>query len=343
MSMKKITFLILSLVVGMFSATSVFGQYYDSLFIVGDATPSGWNISSPQPFARDASDTNVFTWQGTLTAGQVKFSTFTGNWCDGDWLLATDTNQVLTSKDYTIFTGCPADSLDKKWKVTAETAGSYMITVDLDSQTVDFKRRGFYDSLFIVGDATPSGWNINSPQPFVRSTTDTNIFTWQGTLTAGQVKFSTFTGNWCDGDWILASDTNQVLTSTDYGIYTGCPSDSLDRKWKVTAGEAGDYLITVDLKNMTVSFEKQVSGIKESGLSGCRVYPNPATDLLNINIGEEQVATVTIYSMVGETLYQAEITNGNNSIDLHKIHASGLILVKVSANSYSQIFKISTY
>ena len=42
-----------------------------TLFMVGDATPNGWSIDDPTPFTQKADDPMLFTWEGTLNAGEM--------------------------------------------------------------------------------------------------------------------------------------------------------------------------------------------------------------------------------------------------------------------------------
>jgi hypothetical protein len=53
-----------------------------------------------------------------------------------------ETDQSITNGAYSIFTGCPDGAVDYKWRVTDEEAGSYIITVDLENETVDFALQG---------------------------------------------------------------------------------------------------------------------------------------------------------------------------------------------------------
>src|ERR1044071_4830739 len=48
---------------------------YEKVYLIGDATPAGWNISNAVPMTQSAANTNEFTWTGPLTAGEIKFPT----------------------------------------------------------------------------------------------------------------------------------------------------------------------------------------------------------------------------------------------------------------------------
>ncbi|MCW3789278.1 SusF/SusE family outer membrane protein [Plebeiibacterium sediminum] len=226
------------------------GPAYTELYIVGDASLSGWNIGSPEAFTQDADDPFVFTYEGPLNTGNLKFSTYQGDWCDGDWFVASQDNQTLDATDYVINQGCNGN--DCKWVVTDETAGRYLITINLFDNTVKFEKV----MLYLIGDGGPNGWNIGTPEPFTYSN---GVYTFNGELGAdnaeGEFKISKFKGDWCNGDWINAATESQSLSNTSYIITHGC--DGPDNKWKLSSGDAGTYEITIDLDNEVMAITKQ--------------------------------------------------------------------------------------
>ncbi|RAJ27696.1 PKD domain-containing protein [Gelidibacter algens] len=144
------------------------------------------------------------------------------------------------------------------------TAGTYTVTLVVqgaggtDSTSMDVTitaPQPNYDALYIVGDASPSGWNIGSPQAFTQSDTDAFEFTYQATLTPGEFKISTFQGDWCDGDWLNPPNNGDDLSGNGFITTSGC--EGPDNKWKVTSGNEGTYVITVNLSAETIVFELQ--------------------------------------------------------------------------------------
>ncbi len=232
------------------SIEKLMGPAYTELYIVGDASASGWNIGSPEAFIQNSDDPFVFTYEGQLNAGALKFSTYQGDWCDGDWLVASQDNQTLDATDYVINQGCNGN--DFKWVVTEETAGRYLITINLFDNTVKFEKV----MLYLIGDGGPNGWDIGTPKPF---TYESGVYIFNGELGAdnaeGEFKISKFKGDWCNGDWINAATESQSLYNTNYIITHGC--DGPDNKWKLVSGDAGTYQITVDLDNEVMTITKQ--------------------------------------------------------------------------------------
>lgn len=107
------------------------------------------------------------------------------------------------------------------------------------------------DVLYIVGDATPAGWNIDDPFKLTKSEENKFIFTFTGHLNTGEFKAPLSTGNW---------GCNYVMPMTN-GCkinHGGCaekgfqviPNGNPDFKWYVE--EAGDYILTFDLMNYTI-------------------------------------------------------------------------------------------
>jgi PKD repeat protein len=230
---------------------------YSELYIVGDASPSGWNIGTPEGFTQSEENPFVFVWEGILSPGNLKLSTYTGDWCDGDWLHPAEANKsIIEATEVVAHPGCTGP--DNQWVVTEETQGRYRITVNLQDNTISFDElTPEYSELYLIGDAGPNGWNIGSPEEaFTQSETDPFIFTFQAYLNPGNLKISTYTGDWCDDEWLHASQANTSVTdASEYVVFMGC--DGPDDQWVVTDETQGDYLITVNLYDQTIVFDAQ--------------------------------------------------------------------------------------
>ncbi len=233
---------------------------YDSLFLVGDAPPNGWSISDPTPMQQSAENPWIFVYEGMLNPGELKISTFTGDWCDGDWLLAPSQHPELQDVDqtgYTVYEGCAPEEEDFKWLIDRDEISEYVVTVNLQEETVSFEYLGpqevDYDELFLVGNALATGWSIEDPTPMEQSSTYPWIFSYEGFFSFGEFKISTFTGDWCDGDWIRPPSMHPPLSDADFIITSGCPADGEDYTWEITTDDVGDYRITVDLMEETIT------------------------------------------------------------------------------------------
>lgn len=230
---------------------------YNKIYIVGDASPSGWNIGSPEGFTQSEENPFVFIWEGILSPGNLKLSTYTGDWCDGDWLHPAEANRAISNASEVVaYPGCTGP--DDQWVISEETQGRYRITVNLQNNTISFEElTPEYSELYLIGDAGPNGWNIGSPsEAFTQNESDPFIFTYQVFLNPGNLKISTYTGDWCDDDWLHAPQANTSVTdASEFVVFMGC--EGPDEQWLVTEETKGNYLITVDLYNQTINFEAQ--------------------------------------------------------------------------------------
>lgn len=229
-----------------------------TLYMVGDATPNGWSIDNPTPLTATAEDPLVFTWEGSLYAGEMKLCLVTGSWDAGFIRPATNGREIgrdaIVAEAFQMHAGDP----DEKWKVTV--AGIYQLTFDLRNWTMSssFIREAdapaiepiVADNLYIVGDATENGWNIDAPVA-VEKKSD-YIFEYTGPLTAGEFKACTASGSW-DVPFIRPAAEGVELGKGGFAESNFVYSTAPDHKWKVV--DAGFYHLTFDLEHWTVTAE----------------------------------------------------------------------------------------
>ena len=301
---------------------------YDYLSIVGDATPAGWNPAG-NSMTQDSTNLNIYTYRGRLKSGVFKFHAFNGDWCVGDWLLSRTQNQALLVPDYTVFTGCPTNDQDLKWKV--DTAGNYEIKVNLVNQKISIKSLDYFPELFLVGDATPGGWDLRYTTDMTVEPQNSAIFHWKGELTPGEFKIGT-TKTWADGwPWIHPTVYSQSLDKTDYEVLN-LGSDS-DNKWLINSSDSGIYSITVDLVYNRIYFTRQNNtGIDLLKLNdNIYIYPNPVNSTLNIDLKENFPAHIVITDILGKQVFQSNLNNSKNSICLNKTLSAGKYILKIES------------
>jgi len=217
---------------------------YERLWIVGDATPNGWNIDAPSEMRVDAGNLFVFDFNEVLKAGEFKIPTTTGNW-GGDFYMPLVNQQDLSADGVQLVKG---GSPDNKWKIT--TPGAYKIKLDLYSTKISITPFTPYTKLWLVGDATPAGWNIDNPTPMTADAGNPYLFTWEGAMTAGEFKIPVGTGNW-GGDYFMPMVNHQDLSLKQAKFVKG---GNPDNKWQITA--PGTYRITINQLKETVDIEK---------------------------------------------------------------------------------------
>ncbi|MGM9842261.1 MAG: SusF/SusE family outer membrane protein [Candidatus Limisoma sp.] len=225
------------------------------LYMVGDATPNGWSIDNPTPLEASADDPLVFSWEGSLYTGEIKLCLTTGSW-DAPFIRPENNGTSIsktniTDQKFIMHAGDP----DNKWRVTE--AGKYRLTFDLRNWTMSTEYLGendapvidpiVADAVYMLGDATPNGWDNNNPTELVKKSQ--YIFEYEGELHAGEMKACLEKGSW-DVPFIrpTAADCKINKSGVESGdfVFTTGP----DNKWRVE--EAGIYRLTFDLEHWTI-------------------------------------------------------------------------------------------
>jgi hypothetical protein len=218
------------------------GPAYNQLWIVGDATPKGWDIDNADLMVQDPSNPYIFTFNEVLKAGEFKIAT-AKDW-GAPFYRPTSNHPPISSTEVQLSAGDP----DHKWYIT--DAGAYKITLNLQNNTIAIVPFQPYERLWMVGDATPNGWNIDNPNELTKSPTDPYVFTYTGPLNVGEFKFPTSTGDW-GTDYFMPAINYQPLTDTAVKFVKGGDPDN---KWKVE--EAGNYTITLNQLKHTIAIQK---------------------------------------------------------------------------------------
>ncbi len=77
------------------------------------------------------------------------------------------------------------------------------------------------------------------------------------------------------------------------------------------------------------------SGIKENNISSFLLFPNPASNVLNIRTKTAGKFDVSIFDLTGREILNKSILNGQATIDLSNINKGNYIVKLVQNNSYS--------
>lgn len=226
------------------SITKSSNPTYSQLWIVGDATPNGWNIGNPNKMRVDSSNLWVFTYNEVLNAGEFKIPVSTGNWGTDFYMPLSNHPSLSVTTTQLVSGGSP----DNKWQIT--NAGPYKINLNTQTNTITIKAFTPYTQIWIVGDATPNGWNINSPNVMTPVAGDPYKFEYSGPMSAGEFKFPLATGNWGTDYFMPVIDQSGPGSTQMKFVAGGNP----DYKWKLT--QAGNYKITIDQLRETISIIK---------------------------------------------------------------------------------------
>ena len=238
--------------------------YYPHLYLIGSATVSDWDAGLAREMRQDPSNPSIFTWEGNLDQEYasgfndsnfkiLSVRTFESGW---DEIRATSANDdPLASSSYVVEEGGTGN--DDQWQITASNAGSYRITLNLDTQTINFERLDYYPNLYVVGDATTTGWNPWSGElQFSQDETNPDLFSFRGNFVPGSFKILTYIGDWDWSDYIMPTGADQDISATDYEIRR--QGQGNDYNWSIS--EAGMYTITLNQASNTINIILDTDG-----------------------------------------------------------------------------------
>ena len=227
------------------SVTAASTPPYSRLWLLGDAVPTGWNIDQPSEMRVDSSNLFVFTYNEILAAGEFKIPVSTGDF-GTDYYMPLANHPALSETGVQLVSnGNP----DLKWQIT--NPGPYKIRLDLQNLKIDIKPFTPYTQIWMVGDASPVGWNINSPQLLTPTPGNPYEFSYTGPLSAGEFKLPLATGDWgCDYFMPVLNGSGPGSTQMKW-VASGSP----DFKWRIT--EAGNYKVTINQLYETISIVPQ--------------------------------------------------------------------------------------
>jgi hypothetical protein len=99
----------------------------------------------------------------------------------------------------------------------------------------------------MIGEATSGGWSWDNVTEMQH--TQKNIFTYEGYLNDGYIKFPTVIQHDWNGEMIFAPSDNCAPTENgSFDIHSGAP----DNRWYIPS--AGTWRITINIQNTTISF-----------------------------------------------------------------------------------------
>lgn len=225
---------------------------YSQLWIVGAATPNGWNIASPNTMKVDAFNPFIFHYNEVLNVGEFKIPTGTGNW-NGDFYRPLSNHPPITDTTAALVFG-NTNPPDNKWQI--DNAGPYKISLNIQYNSIHITPFTPFTTLWMVGDATPAGWNINTPTLLTPVTGDPYTFTYTGPLTVGEFKIPTTTGNFnCDYFRPVMNHPAITDTTAPFVAHGAAPADTNDYKWYIST--AGNYKIIFNQLHETISITPQ--------------------------------------------------------------------------------------
>lgn len=234
---------------------------FENLYLIGDCT--GWGFVQ---MASDPLDPYLFRHGRVFDAvGEFKFGTTDGSW-ENNYKAVEEAASITDTRMMFVSGFDP----DYKWKLKDnEINKAYKICVDIRDGNERMMMTEFtpYEMIYLVGDATPGGWSLDIATP-MNATDDPYVFTWEGNMNAGELKFTCDKKSDWNGAWFMASEENKAPTGeVEQMLFIDKSSDAckaqyldtaisdVDLKWKLP--EAGYYTITLNQLEETITIVKK--------------------------------------------------------------------------------------
>lgn len=246
--------------------TEDIGWRFEEFFIVGSFTgEGGWGFEA---LSKDAAQMDLFHYGAVIPwkkEGDFKFTSVADFGQSDAFFHPTIENAPYTS------TSVVLGGADNKWQMKEDECGKpYKVLFYTAKGKEKMLMRPFtpYEGLYLVGEATPNGWDLGNATPMTKSADSPYIFTWSGTLKTGEMKISCDKQADWNGDWFMADkkdktptgevETTLFASKSDAklsSMYPDADLGSLDYKWVIP--EAGSYRIMIDQLKETISIVKQ--------------------------------------------------------------------------------------
>ncbi|MFO7668326.1 MAG: SusF/SusE family outer membrane protein [Bacteroidales bacterium] len=217
----------------------VTGPGYDVLYIFGTANPEGPDIENALEMMPNPDNLFKFNFDGVLKPGEFTIAV-NKNADLGQDIFMRDPDD--SSKVYLHTGGDPDHS---SWIISEENLHS--VKLNLSNYTISIEPL----KLYIIGSATSVGWNIGDAIELEQDPTDWYIWRFQGPLTAGEFKFPVNR----QFDW--AQDMYMKDPGDPSKMYRHTGGEEDDEKWVFTEADAGNYLLTLNVLDLTIDIQKQ--------------------------------------------------------------------------------------
>ena len=251
------------------AATVLTANAAERLLIVGEAVWGGWSIDNSIVMLNSTENPDVFKAIVNLNAnGTFKFLT-TSEWGNLEYR-AGDNDVTLAEGVASPLVSSEVNSNDNKFKVS-ET-DNYDIVCDLTAKTIVVKKANYqtnplkHTALWLVGSATPGGWSIGDGVMLSPDADNPTVFKATVNLVEGEMKIAVNNQTGYGQTFYVRDTTDETKM-----VFGGD-----DNKWNIT--KAGEYDVTVDVVNMTISITETSS----TGISSAESASNVTTALYDL-------------------------------------------------------------
>ena len=287
---------------GIYTFTEI--QIFGSVGIIGDATPGGWDFDTDM--MRSEADSSDWELRVILADGEAKFR------ADDDWAVNWGAGDFPTGIGIRDGANIPI------------TAGEYLISFNSISGEYNFKELIVFDTIGLIGTGTPFG-NWDDDVLLTKDPADENNWLLESVELSqdGEVKFREgldWEINWGAEEFpggIGTQDGSNIIITTGgtYGI--------------VFNSISGEYAFGDPFTITSTQDRLDPSAIK--------AYPNPTSDLLNIDIGSVEMqgrVNLNVFDMKG-TLLISHVVNATElmQVDVSSL-ASGQYAIQITNDKY---------
>ncbi|MCH4154925.1 MAG: SusF/SusE family outer membrane protein [Muribaculaceae bacterium] len=286
----------------------------DKLMVVGEATWGGWSYDNAALMHNTSEAPHAFTYTGWMEANKdFKFL------CQAAW------DDQYNNGGATILDGTGKLVLNDKvndTKFQLATSGNYTIVCNLDSLTVTATKAEYqakkilHDELFIVGSATPGGWDLTKSLLLTQNAS--NPFEFSGKhlqLSAGTFKIAVNNrAGYGQKMYYRNTSDNTKITEDSSG----------DNQWSISGTAEYGYDVTVNLDDMTISISK-ASGIKSAEMDNLKI--TKISDRSFMVTGAEG-RTIKIYSVTGQVASEVNMAAASQTIDMNG-NSAGIYIMRI--------------
>jgi len=190
---------------------------FESIAVIGSATAGGWDNETP--LTKDAGNPDLWKGVVTLVEGGLKFRANNGwavNWGGTDFPVGVG---VFDSPD--------------NIPVLADQAGEYQVSFNTKTLEYSFLLIGNYETIGIIGDATPGGWDAETK--LTQDANDKSVWRLRVDLLDGEAKFR------ADNDWPI--NWGSADFPTGVGVQDGANIPVVAGDYKITFNSTtGEYV-----------------------------------------------------------------------------------------------------
>lgn len=246
----------LPIIAAVFSVIMSAAENPSVLYMIGGATDGTWDWDKATEMMPVPGMDGQYSWTGNLAAGDFKiYAEKNPTWNESISFYHPTYDKCKVSEEGVAdnkveFTAGP----DYKWDVG--DVGQYTITIDIKTLTISATYLGApvknaidTETLFLIGDAAPCGWDINNLTPCTKK--EKNVFVYNGTLKGGggTLQASASQGNWSAKFIVPLSNGCKISKS---GVESNDFDYSADHTNTWSVEEDGIYILTFDLNKWTL-------------------------------------------------------------------------------------------